>query len=61
VGISAEISARIMEKGFYELDRPVERVCGAEVPAPYAPHMEDASLPQVADIVAAVKGMVARE
>ncbi|MCB0032309.1 MAG: hypothetical protein KDE28_30575, partial [Anaerolineales bacterium] len=49
--IAAEISARIVEKGFYDLDLPVERICTAEVPIPYASHMEQAALPQVADIV----------
>jgi pyruvate/2-oxoglutarate/acetoin dehydrogenase E1 component len=57
-GISAEISARIMEQAFYDLDAPVERVCSAEVPLPYAKHMEDAAIPQVEDIVEAVRGMV---
>ncbi|MCA9988007.1 MAG: alpha-ketoacid dehydrogenase subunit beta [Anaerolineales bacterium] len=49
--IAAEISARIVEKGFYDLDLPVERICTVEVPIPYASHMEQAALPQVADIV----------
>ncbi len=57
-GISAEISARIMEKGFYELDLPVERLCGAEVSIPYAKHLEEASLPQVNSIVTTVKKML---
>ena len=35
--------------GFYDLDAPVERVCSAEVPIPYAKHLEEAALPQVAD------------
>ena len=52
--LSAELSARIMEGAFYELDAPVGRVCGAEVPMPYAQHMEQAALPQTAAIVAAV-------
>uniref|UniRef100_A0A7C1JZ72 Pyruvate dehydrogenase E1 component subunit alpha n=1 Tax=Caldilinea aerophila TaxID=133453 RepID=A0A7C1JZ72_9CHLR len=56
--LAAEISARIMEQAFYDLDQPVERLCGAEVPMPYAPQLEDASIPQVETIVAAVKGMV---
>ncbi len=56
--ISAEISARIMEKAFYELDAPVERICSAEVPMPYAKHMEQAALPQVETIVATIKRMV---
>jgi pyruvate dehydrogenase E1 component beta subunit len=53
--ISAEISARITEQAFYDLDAPVARVCSAEVPMPYAAHMEQAALPQVEDILAAVR------
>ncbi|HVN63382.1 MAG TPA: alpha-ketoacid dehydrogenase subunit beta [Candidatus Binataceae bacterium] len=56
--ISAEISARIMEGAFYELDAPVDRVCSAEVPVPYAKHLEEAAIPQVPAIVAAVRRMV---
>ncbi|MFF7523014.1 alpha-ketoacid dehydrogenase subunit beta [Streptomyces pseudovenezuelae] len=50
---AAEVSARIAEESFYELDAPVERVCSAEVPMPYARQLEEAALPQTADIVAA--------
>ncbi|HEX6236575.1 MAG TPA: pyruvate dehydrogenase complex E1 component subunit beta, partial [Acidimicrobiales bacterium] len=53
--LSAEVSVRITEQAFYDLDAPVARVCTAEVPVPYAKHLEDAALPQVADIVAATK------
>jgi len=56
--ISAEISARIMESAFYELDLPVERICSAEVPMPYAKHLEDAAVPQVPAIVETVRNMV---
>jgi pyruvate dehydrogenase E1 component subunit beta len=56
--ISAEISARIMEGAFYELDAPVARVCSAEAPMPYAKHLEDAALPQVAEIVECVRATV---
>jgi pyruvate/2-oxoglutarate/acetoin dehydrogenase E1 component len=59
-GISAEISARITEKAFYDLDGPVERVCSAEVPMPYAKHLEDAALPQRETIVAKAREMVRR-
>jgi pyruvate dehydrogenase E1 component beta subunit len=52
---AAEVSAQIMENAFDSLDWPVQRVCSAEVPAPYAKHMEDASLPQPEDIVAVVE------
>ena len=58
VGVSAELSARIMEHAFYDLDAPVQRVCSAEVPVPYARHMEDAALPQVAGIVETVAAML---
>ncbi len=56
--ISAEIMARIMEHAFYELDAPVARVCSAEVPMPYAKHLEDSALPQPAGIVAAARRVV---
>jgi pyruvate dehydrogenase E1 component beta subunit len=55
--LSAEISARIMEQAFYDLDAPVARVCREEVPIPYAKHLEEAALPQAAKIVAAAKGL----
>jgi pyruvate dehydrogenase E1 component beta subunit len=53
--LAAEVSARITENAFYDLDAPVARVCSAEVPVPYARHLEEAALPQVPDIVAAAK------
>ncbi|WP_218060846.1 alpha-ketoacid dehydrogenase subunit beta [Pseudomonas defluvii] len=51
--LAAEIITRIVEQAFFELDAPPSRVCSAEVPIPYARHLEEASLPQVATIVAA--------
>lgn len=51
VSISSEISARISEKIFYELDAPIQRLCGLEVPIPYPAHLEDCSVPQKKDIV----------
>ncbi len=59
-GISAEISARIMEGAFYELDAPVGRVCGVEVPIPYPHHLEQASIPQVEQIVTAAHEALGR-
>jgi pyruvate dehydrogenase E1 component beta subunit/2-oxoisovalerate dehydrogenase E1 component len=56
--LSAEISARIMEGAFWDLDAPVGRVCSAEVPIPYPHHLEEAALPQPAAIVAAAKEAV---
>jgi len=57
---AAEVAATLAERAFYELDAPIARVCGREVPIPYAKHLEDAAIPQVPDIVAAVKGLVGR-
>jgi pyruvate dehydrogenase E1 component beta subunit len=56
-GLAAEVSALIMEGAFDALDAPVARVCSAEVPMPYAKHLEDAAMPQAANIVAAVRGL----
>ncbi len=56
---AAEISAQIMEKAFDDLDAPVQRVCSAEVPMPYAKHLETAALPKVEEIVNAAQGMIA--
>jgi pyruvate/2-oxoglutarate/acetoin dehydrogenase E1 component len=58
--LAAEISAQIMEGCFFELDAPVARVCSTEVPIPYPKHLEDAALPQVPQIVNAVREMMAR-
>jgi pyruvate dehydrogenase E1 component subunit beta len=56
--LSAEVSARITEQAFYDLDAPVERVCTAEVPIPYAWQLEEAALPQPATIAAAARKAV---
>ena len=60
VGLSAEIVALVAEHALWDLDAPVRRVCGIEVPVPYAKHMEDASVPQVPGIVSAVREVVDR-
>lgn len=52
-GISAEVAARIAEAAFFDLEAPIERVCTAEVPIPYAKHLEEAALPRSETIVAA--------
>jgi pyruvate dehydrogenase E1 component beta subunit len=56
--LAAEVMARIVEGAFYELDAPPARVCSAEVPMPYAKHLEDAALPQPPRIVDAVRRML---
>ena len=56
--ISAEIGMRLVEQAFFELDAPIRRVCSAEVPMPYAAHLEQAALPQPATIAAAARSLV---
>jgi pyruvate dehydrogenase E1 component beta subunit len=60
-GIGAEISARIMESAFDYLDAPVARVSGKDVPMPYAANLEKLALPNVAELVAAVKQVMYRD
>ncbi len=55
--LAGEISAQIVENAFFDLDGPVVRVCSAEVPIPYAKHLEQAALPQKESIVAAVRSL----
>jgi pyruvate/2-oxoglutarate/acetoin dehydrogenase E1 component len=55
--LAGEIAARIAEQVFYDLDAPVARVCGAEVPIPYPKHLEDAALPRTEQIVAVARGL----
>jgi len=55
--LAAEVSAEIMEGAFDSLDAPVARVCSAEVPIPYAKHLEDAALPQAATIASAARSL----
>jgi pyruvate/2-oxoglutarate/acetoin dehydrogenase E1 component len=58
--LSAEVTAQIMERAFWELDAPVGRVCSAEIPMPYPKHLEQAALPQPAAIVAAARATLGR-
>ncbi len=58
--LAAEVMARIAEQAFFDLDAPLARVCSEEVPIPYARHMEEAALPQVKTIVAAVRALLNR-
>lgn len=59
-GLSAEVAAVIAEEAIWDLDAPIGRVCSAEVPIPYARHMEQAALPQVDRIVAEARRLVGR-
>ena len=59
-GVGAEIAARVMEDAFDYLDAPVIRVCGKDVPMPYAATLEKLALPSVAEVVEAVKSVCYR-
>jgi pyruvate dehydrogenase E1 component beta subunit len=59
--LAGEIAALIQERAFYQLDAPVARVCSAEVPIPYARHLEEAALPQVDTIAAAARTLVSHD
>ena len=54
-GMGAEFAAMIMEEAFDDLDAPVLRVCGKDVPMPYAANLEKMALPQKEDVIKAVK------
>jgi pyruvate dehydrogenase E1 component beta subunit len=54
-GVGAEVSARIYEQAFDYVDAPVRRVAQKEVPLPYNRTLEQSALPQVEDVIAAVK------
>ena len=53
-GYGAEIAARISGDLFEYLDAPVKRVCALDTFVAYAPQLEDAILPQVADVAKAI-------
>jgi len=59
-GVGSEISAQIMERAFDYLDAPVKRVCGKDVPMPYAANLEKLALPSVQDVIDAVRSVTYR-
>jgi pyruvate dehydrogenase E1 component beta subunit len=59
-GVGAEVAMRIMEHAFDYLDAPVMRVCGKDVPMPYAANLEKLALPNVGDVVQAAKAVLYR-
>jgi len=54
-GVGAEVVSRMYESAFDYADAPILRVAQKEVPLPYNRALEQAALPQVADIVAAAQ------
>ena len=59
-GIGAELSAWLMEQAFDDLDAPVTRVSGEDVPMPYAANLEQLALPTPESIAAAAKAVCYR-
>ncbi len=54
-GVGAEVASRIYEEAFDDVDAPIQRVAQKEVPLPYNRTLEQAALPQVEDVIAAVQ------
>jgi pyruvate dehydrogenase E1 component beta subunit len=59
-GFGAEITARVQEAAFDELDAPIGRVGAPFAPVPFSPPLEDAYLPGRADVATAVRAVLAR-
>ena len=57
-GISGEIAMAVMEKNFYDLDAPIERMCAADVPVPFSPVLEQEVIPDEKAIRAAILRML---
>jgi pyruvate dehydrogenase E1 component beta subunit len=56
-GVGAEIAASVTDQAFDWLDAPVARVCGKDVPMPYAANLEKLAMPSVAEVVEAAKAV----
>jgi len=55
LGVGAEIGALLMERAFADLDRPFRRLAIPDLPIPTAPHLVDALVPTVDDIIGAAR------
>jgi pyruvate dehydrogenase E1 component beta subunit len=60
-GVASEVAAIIQEKAFDYLDAPVQRVSGAEVPAPYARNLELAAFPSEEQVMDAARRALYQE
>lgn len=54
-GVGAEVAARIYEEAFDYVDAPIQRIAQKEVPLPYNRALEQMALPQIEDVIRAVK------
>ncbi|MFO0937159.1 MAG: transketolase C-terminal domain-containing protein [Gemmataceae bacterium] len=57
-GFGAEIAAQVADAGFNDLDAPIKRLHGAFAPTPYAPTLEKAVVPEVSQVVQAIRDLV---
>jgi pyruvate dehydrogenase E1 component beta subunit len=60
-GVGANLAALVSEQAFDELDAPVARVSGADVPMPYSKPLEEIAYPHEPDIVRAALGVLGRD
>lgn len=58
-GYAGEIAARVNEEAFEALDAPILRVCSKDVHVAYCPDLEEVILPQVSDVVEALRKLLA--
>ncbi len=58
-GVGAEISAQVIDRGFDDLDAPIRRLNGAHVPTPYSPTLEEAIVPEAAEIEQSIRDLLA--
>jgi 2-oxoisovalerate dehydrogenase E1 component beta subunit len=56
-GFGAEIAASIAEEAFEDLDAPIKRIAAPDAPVPFAPVLEKAFIPQVADVVTGLRDL----
>jgi len=57
-GVAAEISAMVAEEAIYYLKAPVARVCSPDTPVPFSPPLEQAYIPDVKDLMPAIKRLM---
>jgi len=58
-GAAAEIATQVMEKGFDDLDAPVQRLTGLSCPAPYSPSLFEGVVPDTKAVVTALRALLA--
>jgi pyruvate/2-oxoglutarate/acetoin dehydrogenase E1 component len=56
--VAAEISAMVAEEGIFDLKAPIVRVCSPDTPVPFSPPLEQAYIPDVKDLLPAIKRLM---